>query len=228
MGKITLALALLFIIGCAQAKDFGYGLKQLDNLNLKYDTTIETYPKDMQQIDAMLNEFAELKKLQLEAGQQPFTSLIDYRVLNLEAEKLYMQGQKYGAAGTTKYGFGCKLRPLITESVSLRNSSALKGFEAVGLLREFITKYPEEAKATKLSGKNALFLNATFYEISKDAARDSGKINRFCPANVTLEIYKQGFLKKSFRERNNLSEEFVNKLSYEEAVKIWKKDSGIE
>lgn len=184
---------------------------------------METYPNNIKQIGLMLNDFEELNKIQLEKGQEPFNYIINYRILNLEAERLYIEGQKYGDAGTTKKGFGCKPRPLIIESVFLRNSSAMKGFEAVNLLREFVGKYPKEANLAGLSFKNALFLNATFYQISRDARSDSSIINRFCPANVTLEIYQQ-----EFRKKTNMSEDFINNLSYEEAVPIWKKLRGIE
>lgn len=222
LKKIFLIIVLLFIAGCVQAKDFAFGFKEISKLNSKYDTTMETYPESLQQIDAMLNDFVELKKIQLEAGHEPFYYVVDYRMLNLEAEKLYIMGHKYGASGTTKDGFGCKSRPLILESVQFRNSSALKGFEAVDLLREFVNKYPEEAALAGLSFKNALFLNATFYQISIEARRDSSIINNFCPENVTLEIYKQSFMK-----RKELSEDIINRLTYEEAVVIWKKDAGI-
>ena len=176
----------------------------------------------MQQISLMLNDLKELKKLQLETGQESFNYIVDYRKLNLEAEKLYIESQKYGGAGTTRDGFGCKSRPLIIESVSLRNKSALKGFEAAGLLNEFVDKYPEEAKSAKFSFKNVLFLNASFYEISKEARRDSSVINNFCPKNVTLELYQE-----EFRKKTNMSEDSINKLTYEEAAKIWKKIRGI-
>ena len=222
MKKIFLIIALIFILGCAQTKNFAYGVKQISKLNSKYNVTMETYPKTMQQISLMLNDLKELKKLQLETGKESFDYIVDYRVLNLEAEKLYIQGQKYGSAGTTKDGFGCKSRPLIIESVSLRNRSALKGFEAASLLNEFVINYPEEAKSAGFSFKNVLFLNASFYEISNEARRDSRVINNFCPRNVTLELYQQEFKKKT-----NLSEDFINKLSYEEAVPIWKKVRGI-
>lgn len=222
MKKLFSIIALIFILGCAQAKNFDYGVRQVNSINSRYNTTMETYPKTMQKISLMLDDMEELKKLQLETGHEPFSYIVDYRILNLEAEKLYIESQKYGSAGTTKDGFGCKTRPLITESVSLRNMSALKGFEAAGLITEFVGKYPEEAKSAGLSFKNALFLNASFYEISKEAARDSRVINNFCPGNVTLELYQE-----EFRKKTNLSEEFINKIRYEEAVPIWKKIRGI-
>ena len=218
MKKNFLIIALIVILGCTQAKNFNYGVQQINSLNSKYNATMETYPKTMQQITLMLNDLKELKKLRLEAGQESFDYIVDYRSLNLEAEKLYIESQKYAGAGTTKDGFGCKSRPLIIESVSLRNSSALKGFEAAGLLNEFVGKYPEESKSAGFSFKNVLFLNATFYEISKDARRDSNVINNFCPKNVTLELYQE-----EFRKKTNMSKDFINKLNYEEAVPIWKK-----
>lgn len=222
MKKIFWVLALIFILGCTQTKDFSYGVKQLNKINAKYNTTMETYPRTIPQIALMLNDLNELKKTSLETGQEPFDYVINYRLLNLEAEKLYIESQKYGGTGTTKNGFGCKSRPLIIESVFLRNNSALKSFEAVDLLREFIRKYPKEANSVGLSEKNALFLNATFYQVSTDAKRDSNVINNFCPQNVTLELYKEEFRKKA-----SISDDLLENLSYEQAVPIWKKIRGI-
>ena len=226
LKKLLLIVLLAFILGCVQGKDFKYGLKQINNINSKYNTSMETYPHTIKQIDLMISDFEMIKKLQLEAGKEPLNYVIDYRLLNLEAERLYIESQKYGNSGTTKYGFGCKLRPLIIESLKLRNSSALKAFEAVDLLREFIGKYPKESASSGFSEKNALFLNASFYQISRDARSDSNIINNFCPQNVTLEIYRQNFRKPSFVEKYNFSEEYISNLGYEEAVKIYKNDMG--
>ena len=223
LKKKFLIFALIFIVGCVQTKDFNYGISQINALDTSYNTTIDTYPKNIKQIGLMLNDLMELKKLRLESGQESFNYIIDYKILNLKAEKLFIEGQKYGDAGTTKNGFGCKIRPLIIESASLRNKSALNGFEAVNLLREFVYKYPKEANSVELSFKNALFLNATFYQISKDAMMDSNIINYFCPQNVTLELYQQ-----EFRKVTNLSRDFINNLSYQEAANIWKKENGID
>ena len=200
------------------SKDFDFGIKQINVLNSKYNTTMETYPKSMQQINSMLSDLEELKKLKLEAGNEPFNYILDYRIINLEAEKLFIISREYGLSNIAKTGFACKPRPLILESVALRNHSAQKGFEAVRLLYEFTEKYPEEAKIAGLSNKNALFLNATFYQLEKEARSDSNIINRFCPKNTALELYQE-----EFRKKTNLSEDFINNLSYEEAVPIWKK-----
>ena len=218
MKKIFLMLALVFIAGCVQAKDFNYGVKQVNAVDSKYNTTMETYPKSINKIGFMLNDLNELKKIQLQTGQEAFNYVVDYQMLNLEAEKFYMQSQKYGDAGTTKKGFGCKIRPLILESASLRSNSAMKGFQAVNLLMEFVNKYPKDANSIGLSNKNALFLNATFYKISEEARIDSNIINHFCPKNESLESYQ-----RQFRKETNLSEDFIKNLTYEQAVPIWKR-----
>ena len=222
LKKILFIFILFFIAGCSQAKDFDYGVRQINGINYKYNTTMETYPKHLKQIDSMSNDLKELKKIKLEAGQEPFNYIIGYRLLNLEVEKLFIFGQKYGESGTTKNGFGCKSRPLVIESAALRNRSALKGFEAVNLIREFVDKYPKEANSVGLSFKSALFLNATFYQISKEAIGDSNIIRYFCSENETLESYK-----REFRGETNLSEDFISSLTYEQAVPIWKKLNGI-
>ncbi len=223
LKKIFLLIGLALLVGCAQNQDFNYGLRQINETNNKYNTTIETYPKSIDKLNSMIGDFQKLKGMKLARGQEPFNYIVDYRMLNLEAEKLYIEGQRYGLDGTTKDGFGCKQRPLILESVSLRNSSASKGFEAVALLKEFVGKYPEEAASARLSLKNALFLNATFYQIYRDARGDSSVINSFCPVNTTMEIYRQ-----EFRKKTNLSEDYINSMDYDEAVKLHKQIIGVE
>lgn len=223
MKKAILLFIVIFIVGCAPTRDFNFGLNHANSLNSRYNTTMETYPKSVSEIILMMDEYKGIRDMQLESGQEPFAIIVEYRLLNLEAEKLFIEGNKYGNSGTTKYGFGCKPRPLITESVALRNASAQKGFQAVGLLNEFVEKYPQEAAKAGLSRKSALFLNATFYEIGKNARADSSTINRFCPSNVTLGLYKE-----EFRKRTNLSEDFINSLSYDKAFPIWKKIRDIE
>ena len=214
---------LIFIASCSNAKDFGYGLKQINTVNSRYNTTIETYPQETKDVELMIHDFTELKKVSLDKDQKQFEIIIDFRLLNLEAEEFYrIDALKYGDLGTTKTGFGCTLRPLITESVALRNASALKGFESVALLKVFIDDYPKESKLSNLSYKNVLFINATFYSRYHDARQDSDIINNFCPENVTLEIYRQQFLKYTSH-----SKEYINSLSYEQAVKIWKELRGI-
>ncbi len=211
-------LILVFTLSCDVPKDFDYGIKKINETNNKYGVTLETYPKEIEQLNLLFNDLTELKKINLTKDKEPFNYLIDYRIKNIEAEKLYIASQKYGIIGTTKDGFGCKSRPFIIESAQLRNLSALNGFEAIQLLQKFIDEYPSQAKTAGFSQKNVLFGNATFSVILKDAIKDNKVINNFCPKNVTLEIYQ-----KEFKKKTNLSEDYINNLSYDEAVNIWKK-----
>ncbi len=223
MKKIILLVLLLIIAGCAQQKDFSYGLREIEKINSKYNTTMPSYPASHEQIDSMLNDFSAIASLELDAGQESFDYVIKYRTLNLEAERLIINGNKYGNAGTTKYGFGCKQRPLIVESAMLRNSSALKGFEATSLLSQFIAEYPADANTAGLSSKDVLFLNATFYQIYNDAEKDSKVINNFCPKSRVLELYQE-----EFKKSTDYSEDYINNLDYETAAIIWKKLRGLE
>ncbi len=224
MKRIILIFALMLIAsGCAPNRDFKFGASHLININSKYGTSMDAYPENPENSARMLKEFIDLKGLKLDIGQGAFDQVLKYRILDLEANELFIQSQKYGQVGTTKYGFGCKARPLILESVKFRNESALKGFEAVTLLKSFADKFPKESDSVGLSQKNALFLNATYYRISIEARDDSNIINNFCPVNETLEIYRQ-----TFRRGTNLSEDYINNLGYDEAVKIWKDMEGIQ
>jgi len=223
LKKILLVVLLALLAGCAKAKDFSYGLSQMDAINLKYGITPNSYPADVNQIDAIMASYRGLKELKLDMDQEAFNELVDYKLLAFWSDEQFVKSLKYGDSGTTKNGFGCKMRPLIIETVKFKNESALKGFESVSKLKNFVDKYPQHSKLANLSQKDVMFLNASFYELSKDAKRDSGTINYFCPENVTLEIYQQGF-----RKIENLSDEYISSLTYEQAVKLWKQTNGIE
>ena len=222
LKKSLLVAMLLIIIGCTPSRDFRYGIANINAINQKFNTTTESSPPDLGQINLMINELKEAKKISLDKGQEPFYYAVNYRILNLEAEQFYIESQKYGESGTTKYGFACKPRPLIIESAGLRNKSANKGFEAVTLLREFVGKYPEESKSIGLTSKTALFLNATFYQIFSDANQDIKTIDYFCPENVTLELYRE-----EFRKETDFSEDFINSLNYKKASELWMQNNGL-
>lgn len=223
MKKILLVVLLVLLAGCAKAKDFSYGLSQMDAVNSKYNVTSDSYPADVNKIDAIMNSYKELKSLRLDSDQEAFNELVDYRLLTFESDKQFVNSLKYGDAGTTKKGFGCKIRPLIIETVKFKNESAVKGFEAISKLKDFVDKYLQNSKLANLSQKEVIFLNASFYELSKDANTDSNIINYFCPENITLELYKEGF-----KRTENLSDEYINGLTYERAVKLWKQINEIK
>ena len=110
---------------------------------------------------------------------------------------------------------------MILESADLRQKSALKAFEAVDILRKFVNEYPKESSSLGFSEKNALFLNATFYEIEKQAKGDISLINSLCPENKTLEFYRQ-----EFKSKGLMSDEEISKIGYSDAVIAWKKERG--
>src|SRR3989338_7989274 len=101
-----LLIFLILMAGCAQ-QGFEYGLEKLNEVNSRYDTTMESYPKSAAQIDLMMKDMDNLKNLQLQNGQESFNLLISYRILNLEAEKFFIESQKYGFNDLAKTGFGC-------------------------------------------------------------------------------------------------------------------------
>ena len=221
MKKMIFLALLVFLIGCQ--RNFNYGVSQINIINSKHNTTMENYPSSVEQIDLMIKELQELKNIQLASGKEQLDYAVNYRILNLEAEKLFIEGNKYGNVGFTKDGFSCKQRPLVTESLKLRNESVQKGFESVDLLDAFVAKYPEEALMLGLSAKGSLFLNASFYQVWKEARSDSSAINSMCPQNRTLELYK-----KEIKQKTEYGEDYINGLEYEEAVKIWKEIRGIK
>ena len=223
MKKILLVVLLVLLAGCAKTKDFSYGLSQMNAVNSKYSITPNSYPADVNKIDIIMNSYKELKSLRLDKDQEAFNELVDYRLLTFGSDKQFVNSLKYGDAGTTKKGFGCKIRPLIIETVKFKNESAVKGFEAISKLKDFVDKYPQNSKLANLSQKDVIFLNASFYELSKEANTDSGTINYFCPENITLELYKEGF-----KRTENLSDEYIDSLTYERAVKLWKQVNEIE
>ncbi len=211
----------VFIVACAPGKDFEQGVLNLNEINSKYGTTMETYPDTVEKMSAMIDEMSKLKSSGLNAGSKPFSYVLNYRILNLEAEKLYSESQKYGTVGSTASGFSCKPRPLILESADLRQKSALKAFEAVDVIRKIVNEYPKEASSLGFSEKNALFLNATFYEIEKQAKKDISLMNNLCTENKTLEFYRQ-----EFKSKKLMSNEEIEKITYSDAVIAWKKERG--
>lgn len=187
------------LAGCAalQKKDLSYGIGQINKLNAKYGVTMASSPDTMEKIGSFVDELNELKKNKIESGQEPFDALIEFRIHNLEADRYFMENKlKYGERGTTINGFGCKGRHRILNSSGIRIMSASEGFKAVERAYELIEKYPEESKIAGLSMKDALFLNATFYEIDRQAKRDQRLIENFCPEETYQEIIRQEELKK--------------------------------
>ena len=136
----------------------------------------------------MSNSLKNLKMLKLGYGQKPFELYLDYQLHSTEANKLFIESQKYGMRGTTENGFGCRSRKFIIESSNLRNESAKNGFIMIDRMQEMMKFYTEESAEVNLTENKLDFLNITFNAISKNAERDRFIIDSFCPQNVTDAI----------------------------------------
>ena len=217
---ILMAFLTVFLFGC-KSLSFDEGAAKIAEINAKYGANMESYPADEQSVSAMISEFRELQKLRISDGKIPFDLALNYRILSLESAELLLKAQSFGSVGVTSDGFSCKPKPLIIEAAGLRNRSAQKSFEAVSVLRELAEKYPEHAGKLSLSLKTALFQNATAYKVWEQAVKDSRTIERFCPDEKVLDFYKE-----EFRSKGIMSEEEINALDYDAAVKKWREIRG--
>ena len=196
---IALAILVFIAAGCVAQpkKDFSYGLEEVSRLNQKYEVDMSRSPDSVEKIDSFIAELEELGKTEFESGGEAFKSLVEYRLHNLQADRYFIENKmKYGERGTTIKGFGCKGRHRIINSSSLRMMSASEGFKAVEDVYRLVENYPEESKTAGLSRKDALFLNATFYEIDNQAKRDNRTIEKFCTEEVYQQLMKEEEMKK--------------------------------
>src|SRR3989344_8053009 len=149
------------IAGCSAQFAFNKGISELDKIDGKYGMSLKVPPETTEDIDSVIRELEQFK----EANElESLELLVDFRIKFLESQKLYLEGWQWGKASTTEYGFGCKGYGRITESARLRNESAAKGFEAIGILEKFVESYPNEAKSIDMSQKDALFLKAIYFQ----------------------------------------------------------------
>ncbi len=177
---ISLLSITLLIASCANSDtiSFNAGIKKIDGLDQKYNSTIKSPPSTSEGINnltADLTAFKANNKL-----SKPLDDIIYFKLAFLEAEKLSSEGWQWGKGSTTQYGFGCKGRDRIRESARLRNASAQKGYEAVDKLEKLIQDFPKESKSVKLEQKDALALNAMYFKAQEQAEKDAKIINSFC------------------------------------------------
>ena len=189
------ALILLSAYGCAPSSKtitFEKGVERINKLDEKFGATMKNSPNSTESINELLVQLTGFGAVN-EDMPLPLKYLIDFRIKTLEAEKLHIEGWKWGKASTTDFGFGCKKGyPIITESARLRNSSAQKGYEAVNALQLLINDFPDEAESVNLTQKDVLFLNADYYQIERKASRDARIIENLCKDDYLEEINKTG------------------------------------
>ena len=180
IALISVIVMLAFIYGCASGNEISFndGIKKLEQFDKKYKSSVKVPPASTPQIDelkAQLVGFKAANKL-----SKPLNDLVDFRIAFLEAEKLNAEGWQWGKGSTTDYGFGCKGYSRIKGSAALRNASAQKGYEAVAMLEKFIGEFPKESKSADISQKDALVLNALYFQIEEKAEKDARIIEGFC------------------------------------------------
>lgn len=216
--KLTIAFLLVsfILVSCAPVKDYNYAMSEFNKTIGKYNSTLENLPDTTKELESLRLELKSMQ-LGLDKDADAFKHLVGYTMLVLEAEESKIRGESYGAIGTASDGFGCKQRPLIYESADFRNESAQKGFESLAILKEFLEKYPNEANSAGLGNRIIIFKNGYYVRLANDAKSDKGIVNKLCPVNRTLEIYKEGF-KKTL----NMTDDEISKLTYEQAVEIYK------
>ncbi len=176
---IILVLVLVLAYGCSSQLTFENGVGKINELDKKYGSGLKSPPNSTERIAGLVAELDDFKSANQNLPE-PLKYLVDFRIKFLEAEKLNAEGWQWGKASTTEFGFGCKGYGRITQSSDLRNQSAQKGYEAVGILQKFVDKYQKEAESVSLTQKDVLLLKATYFQIEEKAARDSRVIRGLC------------------------------------------------
>jgi len=187
---LIFAISVVIITSCTSPfeKSFNDGVERLNELDSSYNVNLKSAPETTDKIDELIFQYVGFRALQTDVPQ-PLDYLIDFRLNFLESEKLNLEGWQWGRASTTEFGFGCKKGfARITESASLRNQSAQKGFEAVTTLTTFVDEYPEESKSLNLTQKDALFLNAYYFQVEKKALRDAAIVKSACKKQAAESV----------------------------------------
>jgi len=163
---------------------FDKGVKKINEFDEKYGTSMKTVPNSTEEISGLYAQLIGFSAVNVNIPES-LEYLLDFRIKSLEAERLHIEGWQWGRGSTTDWGFGCrKGSARILNSAEIRNSSAQAGFEAITSLLLFVDNFPEESKSLNLSRKDALFLNAAYYQVEKKAKRDSIIIKNLCADQV--------------------------------------------
>jgi hypothetical protein len=183
LNKVSLPiiLAILFY-GCSPPQStqmtFDEGFERLVEIDKSYGVSLKSPPETAAKIEELVSRMVGFQAVNV--LPKSLESLIKFRLKFLEAEKLHAEGWQWGRGSTTEFGFGCKSAERIKESAKLRNMSAQKGKEAVGLLQAFLDTYPIEAKSLNLTQKDVLTLKATYFQTGEKAQKDAAVIRSLC------------------------------------------------
>ncbi|MBI2523196.1 hypothetical protein HYW19_02290 [Candidatus Woesearchaeota archaeon] len=191
---ITLFL-LVIIYGCTNQRTVGFdeGVKKINEFDKQFGATMKTPPNSTEGVDGLLAQLVGFRAANMDVDKS-LATFLDFRIKNLEAERLHIEGWQWGKGSTTDYGFGCnKGSERVINSSRIRNASAQKGYEAVEALQSFIGNYPKEAESLNLTQKDALFLNAAYLQIEEKANRDYRIIISLCKEQVE-SLRKEGVI----------------------------------
>ncbi len=191
-------LSLIIVYGCASFSEltgfaasqmtFKQGVKKISEIDEKYGATLKSAPAEVNDVEGLLAQFTGFRTLN--ELSEPLEYLLDFKIKFLEAEKLNLEGWRWGRGSTTDYGFGCrKGYARVKEAARLRNESAQKGYEAVEALQKFVEQYPKQAKSLDFTQKDVLVLNALYFQNEEKALKDARIIEGACGGkgyNATL------------------------------------------
>jgi hypothetical protein len=178
--KLIILIGLIFLYGCVSPETvkFNEGVERIDDIDNEFGASMKKAPDSIEKVDGLIAGLTGF------AASQEITSiksLLGFRIKNLEAERLYIEGWQWGRGSTTEWGFGCRNGfERITNSSILRNASASKGYESVELLQKFIDEFPKEAKSINLTQLDVLFLNANYVLEQEKAEKDGRTVKSLC------------------------------------------------
>jgi len=192
-NKLILPLAVFLMIivyGCATTTvTFDSGVKKINEFDKQFGATMKAPPNSTEGVNGLLAQLVGFRAANADMDKS-LVNLLDFRIKSLEAERLHIEGWQWGKGSTTDYGFGCKGYIRIKESSRLRNASAQRGYEPVDMLEKFIEEFPDESKIAGLTQKDALALNAMYFQIEEKASKDARLVENLCgkKGNETKEV----------------------------------------
>ena len=180
---ILLIFGTILLAGCASTiSSYDSGIRQMEKIQGRYGVDFESSPA---QADSIRSLTAEMAALQRKVAENDDTKalllLLDYRINLLEADRLLLEGFRWGEASTTAPGFGCKKgNERILNSSTLREESGTWGIEAAESLQQLISEYPDKAASLGLTIQTVVNLNANYGIVLKQALSDREIVMGFC------------------------------------------------
>lgn len=186
VALLALGILLASCSGQQRVAAYDQGLALLKATQDKYGVDFEKSPAGADSTASLSAEIVSLRRKVIgNEDTKPLLLLLDYRVDVLEADRLLIEGFRWGAASTTEPGFGCKKgSERILNSSRLRNQSASAGLAAAESLRQFVNGYPDKAAALNLTQRTILSLTTTYAVVQKQAEKDHRIVMGFCVENA--------------------------------------------